>query len=396
MARSSGGSWVVAGALALAVVPAPGRAAVQGRYTSPLGELTLKTKGGKVTAVAADAKGPCGFKKGQEVLKGSLLDDSITGTLTICSEGPGCGVQKALVVLLVARKGDLLSGAVHSKQAGCKLPLEGKAIALARVKGGSSADGKPMKRVPKAARAKKRDKQVAAAAPASGPPAGRDEPPAAEAPAAEPPVADVPPEPAEAADTPFEQWSPEAATAGRPEGRRFAMGFGKEAYALITRGEFEKARPALMNALKQDPGYAEAYNMMGVTYFARDRYDDALSWYKKALTANPDFGDAYYNIACVYAVEGKKALALRYLRIAMLNGFAQPDVVEKDQDLDGLRGEEEFKEIMGLARGEASAPPPPQEPPVVEAPPPPGPPGEEPASQPKDEAPAEATEGDAP
>ena len=27
----------------------------------------------------------------------------------------------------------------------------------------------------------------------------------------------------------------------------------------------------------------------------------------------PDFGDAYYNMACIYALQGKTEMALRYL-----------------------------------------------------------------------------------
>ncbi len=37
----------------------------------------------------------------------------------------------------------------------------------------------------------------------------------------------------------------------------------------------------------------------------------ALGWYKKALAVDPDFGDAYYNMACVYALQGERTLALR-------------------------------------------------------------------------------------
>lgn len=308
----------------MAGAPRPSAAAVSGRYISPLGDIQLKTQGRKIVGVAAQDGGPCGFQKGQNVLDGTLLDDSVTGTLTICSSGEGCGVQKVLVVLLVARKGDLLSGAVHTKQPQCRLPLGGKGIALARAPD-----------VGKARKPRSGSRQPAESS--STPGHGQAAAPAAPT--------------TEEINAPFENWNPGAMGGATVQGRNQALELGREAAALINRGDFEGARSVLLEALRHNVAYAEGYNMMGVTYFARDRYDDALGWYKKALTANPDFGDAYYNIACIYSVEGKKALALRYLRIAMLNGYAQPDVVGKDPDLDGLRGEKEYQEILALAGG---------------------------------------------
>ena len=63
----------------------------------------------------------------------------------------------------------------------------------------------------------------------------------------------------------------------------------------------------------------------------------ALEWYKKALAVDPDFGDAYYNMACVYALEGQKEMALRYLQIAALNGYATAEGIDGDPDLESVR-----------------------------------------------------------
>ena len=65
----------------------------------------------------------------------------------------------------------------------------------------------------------------------------------------------------------------------------------------------------------------------------RNDLDRALEWYKKALVVDPDFGDAYYNMACVYALQGQKELALRYLQIAALNGYASAEGIDADPDL---------------------------------------------------------------
>jgi len=86
-----------------------------------------------------------------------------------------------------------------------------------------------------------------------------------------------------------------------------------------------------------DPRLPEAYNGVGVTWRMRDDFPAALEWYKKALGVDPDFGDAYYNMACVYALSGQPELALRYLQIAAVNGYATAEGIGEDPDLASLR-----------------------------------------------------------
>ncbi len=72
--------------------------------------------------------------------------------------------------------------------------------------------------------------------------------------------------------------------------------------------------------------------MGGVTFYARGDFDEALAWYKRALEADPRFGDAYYNMACLYALQGHKPLALRYLRLAALNRYSDEAQLQEDPD----------------------------------------------------------------
>ncbi len=72
----------------------------------------------------------------------------------------------------------------------------------------------------------------------------------------------------------------------------------------------------------------------------------ALGWYKKALAVDPDFGDAYYNMACVYALQGERELALRYLQIAALNGYASAEGIDADPDLAALREEPAYEALV--------------------------------------------------
>jgi tetratricopeptide (TPR) repeat protein len=87
-------------------------------------------------------------------------------------------------------------------------------------------------------------------------------------------------------------------------------------------------------------------NGVGVTYRMRNDLPAALEWYKKALAVDPDFGDAYYNMACVYALQDRKDLALRYLQIAALNGYASAEGIDADPDLVSLHGEPAYRSLV--------------------------------------------------
>lgn len=72
----------------------------------------------------------------------------------------------------------------------------------------------------------------------------------------------------------------------------------------------------------------------------------ALEWYKKALAVDPDFGDAYFDMACVYALQGERELALHHLQIAALNGSATAEGIDADPDLARLRRDPAYQALV--------------------------------------------------
>jgi hypothetical protein len=253
-----------------------------GEYDSPLGRVRVTGDGAAYRGTLVAPAGPCAFPAGTEVLKGTLLDDSLAGQVRVCQAGAGCEPEAwARSVLLVSPAG--LSGAAHVK-AGCQAPL-GKSggITFARV----------------------------AAAPA-GSAAG--------------------PAPAAARPAPAKPAAPTGQQA-----RAQARVLLQDGAAWLQEGNFERARKRFQEAIAIDPRLPEAYNGVGVTYRMRNDLPAAMAWYKRSLGVDPDFGDAYYNMACVYAQQGQAELALRYLQIAAVNGFATAEVIERDDDLAPLR-----------------------------------------------------------
>jgi hypothetical protein len=269
-----------------------------GTYSSPLGALKLsESADGTVTAKSARGGGPCAYKKGTVVLTGSRLDDSVTGEIAACKVGGDTcsGALQGLAMLLISQEGNVLSGAVHLDAGQCKTPIKGQGITLRKSR--KKATKKPRK----------------------------DPPPKGDARVEIPKNKKI------------------------KKGRESAKALALEGKELQMAGQAEKAREKFLDAIAADPTWVELYNAVGVTFYVRDRHDDALVYYKKALELDPSYRDAYYNIGSIYALKNDREQALRYLRIAVLNGYVQVETLAQDKDWNNLREDPEFKK---LASGE--------------------------------------------
>lgn len=278
--------------------PAP---KVEGDYDSPLGKVKVSGDGVTFEGRLVTAGKGVPYAVGEPVLRATLLDDSLAGTVRLpLKEAATCNKREvwASAVLLVAGRG--LTGAVHLPR-GCRGPVG--------VKGGfafSRASTVEARLDPKANRGEKPDEAPR--------PRARD---------------------------------PKGEKNAVRERARALMRDGGD---YLAEGQFEKARKRFLDALEEDASVPEAYNGVGVTYRMRNEFARALDWYKKALAVDPDFGDAYYNMACVYAIRGEKELALRYLQIAALNGYTTAEIMDHDSDLESLRGEEAYRVLLGQKR----------------------------------------------
>jgi len=273
--------------LALCLVAAAARAAaevpaIHGQYETPLGRVEVSASGAGFVGTLLAPSGACPFRVGEQVLRATLLDDSLAGQLRVCLRGKGCGTKEGWESAVLLVSGDRLSGAVHVAEKGCRAPVGRQGgIALVRVGKGAA------------------------------------------------------PPPTTTAN--------QTATSGSRGRAQAAL---RDGAAWLREGNFERARRRFLEAIELDRSVPEAYNGVGVTYRMRDDLPAALDWYKQALAIDPDFGDAYYNMACVYALQGEKALALRYLQIAALNGYATAEGIDQDPDLEPLRAEPAYRALL--------------------------------------------------
>jgi tetratricopeptide (TPR) repeat protein len=115
--------------------------------------------------------------------------------------------------------------------------------------------------------------------------------------------------------------------------------------ANVSLERHEEAIQTYLKAIELKPDYLPAYLALGRTYRQLDRYEELARHSQRAreLLAPDD----HYNWACLEAICGNTEKALEHLKLALekepgLRGWAK-----RDPDLEWIRGDERFWEVVG-------------------------------------------------
>ena len=73
----------------------------------------------------------------------------------------------------------------------------------------------------------------------------------------------------------------------------------------LSSGNYEKARPLLESAVKEDPMSATGYYYLGLTAFATDDYEHAVASLKRSVSLEPGKTDAQLYIGMAYYHQGQ-------------------------------------------------------------------------------------------
>lgn len=107
---------------------------------------------------------------------------------------------------------------------------------------------------------------------------------------------------------------------------------------------------SLKKAIKIDPKYALGYYDLGVILAKKPgKRDEAMRCFNKALALEPDDltqAWTHYSIACLHALAGDKEAALRSFEAALAKGLRERKHIDEDKDLDRLRLDPRFTELM--------------------------------------------------
>ena len=66
----------------------------------------------------------------------------------------------------------------------------------------------------------------------------------------------------------------------------------------------------------------------------------------RALAYREEIANAFYGIACIYSLQGKKRLAIQFLEKSLQEGFKDRDKIEKNSDLRNIRDSYGWKNLI--------------------------------------------------
>jgi eukaryotic-like serine/threonine-protein kinase len=129
-----------------------------------------------------------------------------------------------------------------------------------------------------------------------------------------------------------------------------------EALYLISKGRFDDAQKAIDDWSKRIPNQLELHPTQALLFAAKGDFHDAEAQIPIILAQHPLkdplYHHAAYDIGCVYALEGKSAEAVHWLRDSAASGFHLYPRYRRDAFLDRIRQSPEFIQFLAEMKAE--------------------------------------------
>lgn len=129
--------------------------------------------------------------------------------------------------------------------------------------------------------------------------------------------------------------------------------FAAQTYTALGRAEeadaaYRRALPVIERHLELNPNDARAWTMGAVTHSRLSNRERGLEFARRAEEVDPEDAAVCYNVACLYALEGEVDRAIACLEKAARAGFAHPEWIRRDPDLDSLRDDPRFRALLAV------------------------------------------------
>lgn len=114
--------------------------------------------------------------------------------------------------------------------------------------------------------------------------------------------------------------------------------------------DWAKAEPLYQQLVQVQPDNARDWYRLGVCLQGSGKHEKALDAFQKAQTKGVPVSIVGYNIAVVYASMAQTDQAIGQLTEVVKQGYAQPDQLNTDPDLQSIRGDARFAPLVEQAK----------------------------------------------
>ena len=110
-------------------------------------------------------------------------------------------------------------------------------------------------------------------------------------------------------------------------------------------GDFHEGMKDIDKALDLNSEFGYARLNKALNYELYGEYDNALTWYDKALEVE-DYVWSYYGKASIYGRRGDVENTIKYLKIAISMDSSVKDEAKTESDFDNVRNSKEFQDLI--------------------------------------------------
>ena len=125
--------------------------------------------------------------------------------------------------------------------------------------------------------------------------------------------------------------------------------YNKRAKAYYKLGQYQRAIEDYNESIRLNPSSVLTYNYRGNAYLKLAQYNRAQENYNKAISLEPDNPLAYYNYACMLALQKNTNQSCKWLQKAIDKGYKDWDHIFEDKDFDDIRNSSCFITIFKKA-----------------------------------------------
>jgi len=116
--------------------------------------------------------------------------------------------------------------------------------------------------------------------------------------------------------------------------------------SYVAAGQYQKGIDYLNRAVDAHWSNGQTFALIGLGHAGLKKYDAAARDFEHAIEVGPVNPSMHYNLACMYALAGRKEEALAALGRAIDAGYRDRAAILADGDLASVRDDDRFKEMM--------------------------------------------------